>query len=355
MKKISKIIIAIIVLLILAAISSVLLFYYRTFQPYRSGDTISQEFIIQPGEGVNQISARLVTQGLIPNNFYFDTYLWLTKNEGKLQPGTYALSPAMSAQEIATILIEGKTLADNQVMIPEGATREEVAAAFAQFHGSHYNGAQDKERVAQQFKKEFLQTSSQADPYRAAYPFLADAPSGATLEGYLFPDTYELYSNATPEEIIKKMLDNFGKKVGEDLLTEIKKQNKTLFEKINLAAIVEREVRHEEEMKKVTGVYQNRLNLGINLQSDATITYLTKKKDPQPTYEDTQIDSPYNTYRNNGLPPGPIGNPGLQAIKAAIYPAQHNYLFFITKLDTGEAIFAKTAEEHLANKKRYLD
>lgn len=354
MGKIVKTLIILIVLMLLGSAGSLAFFYYRTFLPYKASGVTEQEFVVKPGDGVNQISARLVEKELIPNNFYIDTYLWWIKSEDKLKAGTYSLSPSMSAQEIADKLIGGE-MEDKKVVVPEGWTREDIADAFAEFYIDHYPGAEDAAAVKSQFEIEFVRESSQLDKYRSQYSFLKDAPQGATLEGYLFPDTYEIYSDATPEDIIKIMLDNFGKKVGDNLLKEIKKKNKTVFEVVNLAAIVEREVRQEDEMKMVAGVYQNRLDQGINLQSDATITFITKKKDPQPTYEDTRVDSPYNTYLNAGLPPAPIGNPGLQAIKATVDPAIHNYLFFITKLDTGEAVFAETAEQHLENKEKYLD
>ncbi|NQV13772.1 MAG: endolytic transglycosylase MltG [Parcubacteria group bacterium] len=354
MFKTIKKIIAVIFLLLFCGAGLLAFFCYRTFMPYKPDDNSQQEFAVKPGDGVNQISARLVEEDLVPNNFYIDTYLWLIKSEDKLKAGAYTLSPAMSAQEIADKLIAG-AMEDRQVVIPEGWTREDIADAFVEYHVDHYTGGEDIEAVRSQFEIEFVRESSQLDKYRSDYSFLEDAPQGATLEGYLFPDTYEVYSDATPEEIIEKILDNFGKKVDSNLLAKIKNQNKTVFEVVNLAAIVEREVREEDEMKKVAGVYQNRLDISMKLQSDATITYITKGKDPQPTFEETRVDSPYNTYLHAGLPPAPIGNPGLQAIKSAINPAEHNYLFFITKLDTGEAIFAETGEQHLENKKRYLD
>ena len=354
MFKLIRKIVALIFLLLFCSAGLLAFFGYRTFMPYRPDDDSQQEFTVKPGDGVNQVSARLVEDELVPDNFYIDTYLWLIKSENKLKAGTYTLSPSMSSQEIADKLIGGGMEKKN-IVVPEGWTREEVTAAFTKHYIDHYAGGEDKEQIKSKFETDFLRESSQLDKYRPQYSFLADAPKGATLEGYLFPDTYEVYSNATPEEIIHKMLRNFTKKVDSELLTEIKSQNKTVFEVVNLAAIVEREVRKEDEMKKVAGVYQNRLDISMKLQSDATITYITKGKDPQPTFEETRTDSPYNTYLHAGLPPGPIGNPGLMAIKATIYPAKHNYIFFITKLDTGEAVFAESVEQHLENKKKYLD
>ena len=353
MKNILKIIAAIVATLFITGASFTAWSCYRIYFPYQSDDT-QQEFVVQKGDGVNQITARLAEQGLIPHNFYIDTYLWLIKSEGKLKPGTYSLAPSMSAQEIADKLVNSETSSNSKVVIPEGWTRENIAEVFTKFHIEHYQGTEDIKLVESQFEIDFLRQSNQADKYRPDYDFLTDLPQGATLEGYLFPDTYEVYGNATPEEIVRKMLDNFAKKVDGDFLEDIKGQDKTVFEVVNLAAIVEREVRKEEEMKKVAGVYQNRLDADMKLQSDATITFITKKKDPQPTYEDTRIASPYNTYLHEGLPPAPIGNPGLQAIKAAVDPAEHDYLYFITKLDTGEAVFAETVEEHGENKERYL-
>ncbi len=151
------------------------------------------------------------------------------------------------------------------------------------------------------------------------------------------------------------MLDNFSNKISEEMRRDILAQGKTLYEVLIMASIVQQEVIDIEEMKKVAGVYYNRLDLEMNLQSDATITYITGKEDPRPSDADTLVDSPYNTYLYPGLPPGPINNPGLDAIKAAVYPAEHSYFYFLTTLDTGEAVFSVTAGEHQEAREKYFN
>jgi UPF0755 protein len=141
--------------------------------------------------------------------------------------------------------------------------------------------------------------------------------------------------------------------LSQDLREEIKRQNKSVFEVIILASIIEKEAKFPEDMKKIAGVFQNRLNAGKPLESDATINYITGSGRAQSTFEDLQIDSPYNTYKYPGLPPGPISNPGMGAIRAAIYPEMNDYLYFLTKRD-GKAVFSRTLEEHLENKRKYL-
>jgi len=253
------------------------------------------------------------------------------------------------------ILIGGDMAKDDQVTIPEGYNSREVAQAFAKYHAEHISSEKSPEELTREFTEKFLEEIKNISKYKKDYIFLSNVPKGGDLEGFLFPDTYKVFANSEPEEIIKKMLNNFQQKVGEKTMADAHKQALNFYEIITLASIVEKEVRNEQEMQKVAGVYFNRLNIGMKLQSDVTITYITGKKDPQPTIKDTKIESPYNTYLNEGLPPGPVGNPGLMAIKATLDPASHDYLFFLTRLDTGEAFFSKTFEEHNIYKQKYLN
>ncbi len=203
------------------------------------------------------------------------------------------------------------------------------------------------------------------------YPLLAQNPQGAGLEGFLFPDTYRIFkpkadfSNKAGEELIKKALDNFCKKITPDMLSDIKARNLTLFDVVTLASIIEKETGRnaitpqqkqilDEERKIIAGIFYNRLNIGMALESDATINYITGRNNPSPTQEDLSVKSHYNTYKNKGLPPGPISNPSLSSIIAAIYPAQTGYFYFLHKQPSGEAVFSKTFEEHIKNKFKYL-
>jgi UPF0755 protein len=184
--------------------------------------------------------------------------------------------------------------------------------------------------------------------------FLKDAPADADLEGFLFPDTYRVFKNATAEDIVQKLLDNFNDKLTLDLRTDIAKQGKSIFDVITMASIIEKEVKSPEDMKIVSGIFWQRTGDSYPLESCATLAYILGVNKKQYTYEDTKINSPYNTYQNAGLPPGPICNPGLAAIQAAIYPQTTDYHYFLTRPDTGATIFSKTYQEHLRNKAKYL-
>jgi UPF0755 protein len=150
------------------------------------------------------------------------------------------------------------------------------------------------------------------------------------------------------------MLDNFDKKLTQDLRDEIARQKKTIFEIVTMASILEKEVQTDEDRAMVADIFWRRLKAGMPLQADSTINYITGKSDSRANLTDIQIDSPYNTYKYPGLPVGPIGNPGLSAIKAAIYPKANGYWYFLTT-DDGKVIYAKSFDEHKANKAKYLN
>ncbi|MFZ2969565.1 MAG: endolytic transglycosylase MltG [Minisyncoccia bacterium] len=299
-----------------------------------------EEFVIEKGEGVGQIAADLENEGLIRGAGYFQIYVWKEKLSEKIQAGKYELASSMAIPEIAQLLTGGKIkIEEVKITIPEGFLVSEI----------------DRRLAENNLIKEGELTQFDADPKidLSKYEFLLDKPKDAGLEGYYFPDTYIYFKDAGIEDIARKMLDNFDRKLSQDLRDEIKKQNKTIFETIILASIVEKEAGSVDDMKKIAGVFQNRLRDGWKLESDATINYIVKKGRSQATYEDLKIDSPYNTYENYGLPPAPISNPGLNAIKAVIYPEKTDCFFFLTK-ENGEAVYSKTFEEHSANKSKYL-
>lgn len=204
----------------------------------------------------------------------------------------------------------------------------------------------------------------------SSYDFLGELKDftfkPSSLEGYLFPDTYFVAAKPTAKSVIQKMLDNLDGKVTAEMRVDIAKQDRSIFDVLTLASIIEKEVGRntttisaldlqalQEERETVAGIFMNRLRIGMALQSDATIGYITKKNNPQASSADLLIDSAYNTYKYRGLPPGPISNPSLSAIKAAIYYKETDYLYFLTKKD-GTAVYAKTLEEHNVNKRKYL-
>lgn len=297
-----------------------------------------QLFTVEEGEGIKEIADNLLSENIISSDFFFETYVWLKGGRSiVLQAGEYHLSPKMNIVEVVNMLSGGEVVSsDVWVTIPEGFSLDKIDARLA--------------------KNELIKSGefkAAAKSLNFDYDFLAG--SGASLEGYLFPDTYKFEKDIEANNIIIKMLDNFDNKLSEQLRYEIKKQGRNINDVIILASIIQNEVSRVEDMRKVSSIFQNRLEIGQALQSDATINYATGGNRPAPTYEDLEVESPYNTYKYAGLPPGPISNPGIDAIEAAIYPEKTDYFYFLNPQDgSGATIFSKTLEEHNANKAKYL-
>lgn len=172
-------------------------------------------------------------------------------------------------------------------------------------------------------------------------------------EGYLFPDTYRFYKTSNSEQVIGKMRDNFAKKIAPEILSEAKRARRTLEQIIITASILEKEVKSTEDRKLAAGILWKRLGLGMGLNVDAALTYVLGKPSGELTEADLKYDSPYNTYRYRGLPPGPISNPGLDAILAALYPTASEYFYYLTDKN-GATRYARTLEEHRLNRFKYL-
>jgi len=196
--------------------------------------------------------------------------------------------------------------------------------------------------------------------FSSEFSFLADKPKYYGLEGYLFPDTYRVYASSTAAEVVEKMLDNFNKKLTPKMRADIKEQGKTIYEIITLASIVEKEAPidnqtgNNRDARIIAGIFLNRLEIGQGLQSDATLSYIYSDNNPTHSGSELENSSPYNTYKYRGLPPGPICNPGIIAIEAAIYPIKTDYNYFLTPKGKEEVIYSRTYEEHLQNKYKYL-
>lgn len=276
--------------------------------------TENKLFSVQNGQNLFEIAKNLEKEGLIKNRFFFDFYVILKGKERRLQAGKYFLNQSESIVEIAKKIISGD-IAKMVVTIPEGFTVKQI---------------EEKLKL--------------------------DLP-GENLEGFLFPDTYEFPLGVSGEEVVKKMRDNFDKKLTPDLREEIERQGKTIFEIVTMASLIEKEVFNTPECpdckKIVSGILWKRLKNNIPLQVDATINYITGKQTTKISLEETKIDSPYNTYKYSGLPKGPICNPGLESIIAAIYPKDSDYWYYLSTPD-GKIIFSETLEEHNIAKKKYL-
>ncbi|PKM87818.1 endolytic transglycosylase MltG [Candidatus Falkowbacteria bacterium HGW-Falkowbacteria-2] len=195
----------------------------------------------------------------------------------------------------------------------------------------------------------------------ARYEFLKDKPANRGLEGYLYPDTYRVFAaSSTPEELVIKMLNNLDRRLTPKMREDIASQGKTIYEIMTMASILEREAPinyatgDNEDARIIAGIFWDRIKVGQALQSCASLAYILGVNKPQYSAEDTAIESPYNTYKYRGLPPGPISNPGILAIEAAIYPTKTNYNYFLTPAGTSDIVYAVTYQEHLNNKYKYL-
>lgn len=331
-----KIIIISIFVFILFAIGSSLGYFWYSVKSSVSHEAKEVEFEILEGERITRIAEDLKSKNLIRNKWVFVVYAKLSGDGAKLKAGEYILSPSMNVPEIIGIFVEGK-IDQIKITIPEGLTLNEIADLL--------------EKSGLTSKEDFLDVVTQTD---FSYSFLSDKPKDMNLEGYLFPDTYFFYPDASAKDIVERMLDNFKEKVTSDILNKGKEQGLDYHEILTLASIVEKEVSKDEDRKIVAGVFYKRLAAGMPLESDATVNYITKKDLAQPTLEDTRKASPYNTYLNKGLPPGPICNPGLSAILAVSDPESSDYWYYLNDQKTGQTIFSKTYEEHLENKDKYL-
>ncbi|MFA5926421.1 MAG: endolytic transglycosylase MltG [Parcubacteria group bacterium] len=319
----------------------VLAIFWLRHQIYFSHGTgdMSQTFEITSGERTAEISKRLEEKGLIENDLYFNYYIWKTNSKGKIQAGKYELRGSMTIPEVVQVLSLGEIISDEvKVTFPEGLNARKMAKIL-----------QEKSFDAD----EFLSKSDCGCGVKTDYEFLADKPEKASLEGFLFPDTYIFFKDASAANIINRMLLNFDEKLNSDMRLEIEKGGKTVFEIVTMASILEKEVKTPEDMKIASGIFWDRIGYGMPLQSCATVAYVLGEEKKQYSYDDTRTPSPYNTYINKGLPPGPIDNPGLSAIRAAIYPEKSDYNYFLTDPETGKTIFSKTIEEHNANKDKY--
>ena len=300
------------------------LWWSQAIKPPVPDDETSVLFSIESGENIRSIADKLQKQNLIRSPVAFFLLARFGSVADKIQAGEFRLSRSADMYKIADSLTHGTV--DVQITIPEGYRNEEIALKLTQSLSIPEN--------------EFLKVAE---------------------EGFMFPDTYLIPKEASASQVSKIFLDNFNKKVTEKEISLIKQKNLTLDEVINIASIVEREAKLDEDRPLVASVILNRLNIGMKLDIDATIQYalgyIPAEKSwwkKEITLEDLEIDSPYNTYKNPGLPPTPIANPGLKAILAVLEAPKTDYLYYIAD-KTGKSHFAVSFEEHARNIAKYLN
>ncbi|MFA5086461.1 MAG: endolytic transglycosylase MltG [Candidatus Paceibacterota bacterium] len=316
------------------------------FSPSK-GQIEAKLFTVNKGEAVKEVASNLKKENLIGSPSAFVIYAGLAGKYSKIQAGEYLLSSQMSIARIVSVLSNGETAKEN-VTIIEGWDLRDINGYLVDKGITKNNDLYLL--TGTPAKKEYNQN---VEKLIQRFDFLGDKPENMSLEGYLFPDTYYIDKGDDAGTIVEKALSNFGNKLTPDLRNEIKKQKKTIFEIVTMASIIEKEVRTLKDKKIVSGILWKRMVSGMRLQVDATILYEENKVGLKIYTKDTQIDSPYNTYKVDGLPLGPISNPGMDSIIAAIYPTATPYYYYLSA-PGGETIFSKTLEEHNYNKAKYL-
>ena len=319
-------------------LSTRLLIQKGTLTEGRDPQSAPRPFRIELGESTSSMSSRLQSEGFITSASAFRNYLLYSGLDTSIQAGEFMLSAAQSPVEIAQAL-QDATPTEVTFGVLAGWRMEEIAAALPTSGLS--------------ITAEDFLTAARSHPQ--GYVFAQDMPPSSTFEGFLSPGVYELPRDTTAAELVATLAGRFSDQLAEDILQGIQNQRLTIYQAVTLASIVEREAVLEEEMPTIASVFLNRLSSGMKLDSDPTVQYAAGYNASQKTWWmnpvlDTNLASPYNTYRNPGLPPGPISNPGSPALRAVAFPAQTGYYYFRAACDhSGRHVFAATYEEHKAN------
>ena len=332
-----KVIVATLVLLMLAAaaaIGSRSVIWERLYEPFKGYAGAEQFVIVAPGTGTAAIGRRLVEAGIVRDELSFRAALWWTGRSRSLQAGEYRFDRPLPAVDVVERLARGDVYT-RRLTFPEGLTIREMAEIFeTQGFGS---------------RTSFLEAAATA-------ALIRDLDSEATdLEGYLFPETYALPRGTPAARLVAMMVDRFRVTFGDNLRGRAAEQNLKTRQVVTLASLVEKETGQARERPLVAAVYRNRLRIGMALQADPTVVYALQKAgkyDGNIRRADLMVDSPYNTYRYPGLPPGPIAAPGAASLEAALAPAAVPYLYFVSRND-GSHAFAETLTQHNRNVREF--
>lgn len=341
-----------ITLLIIGIAYMSFLYYIQMNTRPVSEDKSYKVYTISSGN-LSSISSELKKYGIIRDSFSFKVMSILSGVHGRFSKGDYELSPSMTTDELITVLQTGGIKEEGDIVtvtIPEGYTIEDMAGLLYE-KGVIY----DKEIFL-----DLCRTGEKAKNIGTYDNIEAGEGAKYVLEGYLFPDTYEFMQNSSAESVINRMLSRFSDIYSEEYQSKAKEYGMSVDDVITLASIIEKEGK-SEDFSKVSSVLHNRIETGMPLQVDATIRYVDNLENSiSITSKQYGMDSPYNTYKNNGMPPTPICSPSENAIRAVLYPdeeyLQEGYLYFcLTDYRTGKMVYAKTYDEHLSNVKRYRD
>lgn len=317
-------------------------YLWNNLQPTPKGEM--KQVTITRGMSANSVADLLEENGIIKNGFVFSYYLKLKDEGAKFQAGTYELQPGMDKSDVIAKLNAGDIIAEETIRftIPEGFTVLQIADKLAA------DGLINKDKFL-----ELAETDRAWGDAEAVRGVPKTDKLHKRLEGYLFPETYEMKKESTEEDIITRMVSETDRKLSalpEGWQGAMEASGRTLHEILTIASLVEREVVVDEERALVAGVIYNRIKAPMRLQIDATVQYALDTPKARLSLSDLEINSPYNTYKIDGLPPGPIASPSIASIEAALYPADTKYLFYVTKKDgTQTHLFAETFKEHQKN------
>lgn len=299
--------------------------YFKYESPY--------QIDIKHGQSLNEIIDTLYARKVIPSKINMKIVAYLYGADKKVKAGRYDIPNGLSYTKLVELLVEGSSMEEIMVTIPEGIWQREIAQIL------HRDLNIDSSKVMELSKSRSFINSLNIDENN--------------LEGYLLPETYSFFPNSTAEEILRKLKIQMDKIFTPKVENRLRELRMTKKEILTLASIIDGESNLVPEFKTISGVYHNRLKKGMPLQADPTIQYLIReRKNNKIFHKDLEIDSKFNTYKYFGLPPAPINNPGKDAIIAALYPEKHNYLYFVAN-GTGGHVFASTLNEHEVNVSKY--
>jgi UPF0755 protein len=325
---------AFVFLMLVGAAAAAGVFYWRASQPFRGYSGAEQFVEIPSGVGTKAIGDRLVAAGVVRDALTYRMAVWMSGDAKRLKAGEYRFDQAMTPRQVIGKIARGDVFVIN-VTFPEGLTIAEMSKIFE----SHGLGSTST----------FVQAAADPAPIRAL------DPAAKNLEGYLFPETYALPRHTDASKLVHLMVERFTHTFTDDLRQAAAARGLSVRQAVTLASIVEKETARPDERPLVAAVYATRLRIGMPLQCDPTVIYAlqhTGKYNGNIHKDDLSIDSPYNTYRYPGLPPGPIAAPGKGSLEAAVHPAAADFLYFVSRND-GSHEFARTLDEHNRNVQKY--
>jgi UPF0755 protein len=343
--------IVVIALIVIGGVLGFSVYRYVTsgLQPLDPEKTEKVAVEIPSGSSNKMIGEILEKDKIIKSGMIFNYYTKFNNLTG-FQAGNYQFSPSMTLDEISSRLQqgEGSVTSDAKVTIPEGYDIDQIGDALA-----------EATSISKDDFLALMKDDSFFNKMHEAYPELLDSAAKAEgvrykLEGYLFPATYDYYKGNTLEEVVTQMIDKTNA-VMSKYYDQIKEKEMTVQEVLTLASLVEKEGSKEADRKNIAQVFFNRLAIDMPLQSDISILYALGEHKELVTYEDTQVDSPYNLYVNTGYGPGPFNNPSEQSIKAVLEPTSNNYYYFVADIKTQEVYFAETYDEHMRLVEKYVN